>query len=336
MTRSAPTQSARRPCRRPNCCAVLISLAAVSVLYINFEPKPAEADPDQPSLAMGDFTGPSIAPIPTTPSAGATDRQAAQGGKGSQQSPGAQAALQGERALLMNLLLLERGHRKLSRIPDYTATFVKRERINGVLGESQTMQLKVRHKPFSVYMKWLKGGDEDRELLYVEGQNGGKMLVRIGGVKGKFLPALKLDPNGSLAMKESRYPVTKIGLLELAQELIAYRQNDLNGKGKNCCQMLADQKINNRDCYCFLVQYKSKKTSELYRKSIICIDKETSLPVFITSYTWPGEDDEKLTGDELDKATFIESYTYSNIRLNAQLAEHEFQRTCKNYGFSRQ
>jgi hypothetical protein len=70
----------------------------------------------------------------------------------------------------------------------------------------QTIQLKLRHKPYGVYMKWLEGGDVGRELLFAEGQYDDKMQVRLGGRKA-VLPVMKLDPNGSLAMKESRHPV---------------------------------------------------------------------------------------------------------------------------------
>ena len=37
-------------------------------------------------------------------------------------------------------------------IRDYSCTFIKRERLDGDLGEPQHIMLKVRHQPFSVYM----------------------------------------------------------------------------------------------------------------------------------------------------------------------------------------
>ncbi len=336
MTRSQTTHSAPISCSRQNCCAVLIAVAAVSVLYFNFEPTPAAADLDQATIDLAELTASAVAPTAPTRSSATNNRRASHGPSQSQgRGRPSTAILQGKRALLMQLLLLQRGCQKLSAIPDYTATFVKRERIDGVLGENQVILLKVRREPFSVYMKWLKGGDKDRELLYVAGQHNGKMLVRVGGFKGRVLPALKLDPNGSLAMKESRHPVTKIGLLGLACEVIAYRQNDLKGEACNCCQMLADQRINGQDCYCFLVEYDSKKVSEIYRKSLIYIDKENSLPVLVKNYTWPVDADEQLSGTELDEATFIEHYAYSNIQLNPQLAANEFDRTNRKYRFTR-
>ena len=43
----------------------------------------------------------------------------------------------------------------LNKIEDYQCTMVKRERINGELGEHEYMFVKVRHKPFSVYTYFL-------------------------------------------------------------------------------------------------------------------------------------------------------------------------------------
>ena len=42
--------------------------------------------------------------------------------------------------------------------------------------------VKVRHEPFSIYLKWLSG-EVGREVLYVDGANDGEMFVRSGGWK---------------------------------------------------------------------------------------------------------------------------------------------------------
>lgn len=312
--------------QRHNAAAVLISFVAVSILNFNYEPTPAEADPSAANAALASLQEPVIAPRPSTlasgsNSAGHDKRQATD-------------VIEGQRALLMSLLLLEKGVHEISKVPDYTATFCKHERIDGTLGDNQVMQLKLRHKPFSVYMKWMVG-DKGRELLYVDGQNDGKMLVKLGGIKGKFLPALKLTPTGSIAMREARYPVTKLGLRQMAQEMIGYRRDEISGRVGVRCQMLADQKIQKRDCYCFIYQYESEKTSEIYRKSVVYIDKEYSLPVLVKNYGWPTDVEEETEPAKLDEATLVEHYLYTNIRLKQQLANAEFDRGNKSYNFRR-
>ena len=83
---------------------------------------------------------------------------------------------------------------------------------------------KIRHEPFSVYMKWLSG-DRGRQLIYVDGQNDGKLLVQPGGIKGRLTGVLSLDPSGTLAMSDSRYPIQTAGLLALAKTILEHQKN---------------------------------------------------------------------------------------------------------------
>src|SRR5262249_11735785 len=132
-------------------------------------------------------------------------------------------AVHGSRvALQLHVALLDLGKHRIEDFPDYTATFLKQERVDGVLRDLETIQLKLRHKPFSVYMKWLEGGDEGRQVLFVEGQNDDKLQVRLGGIKSR-LPVVKLKPTDSLAMQESRHPITEMGLLELTSQVHKFR-----------------------------------------------------------------------------------------------------------------
>src|SRR5262245_57541334 len=85
---------------------------------------------------------------------------------------------QPEHPVLPILRWAEGAKKNLDTVQDYSATFVKRDRIDGVLGEHQHLFLKVRQKPFSVYIYFL--GPEDvkgREAIYVEGKNDGHLLA---------------------------------------------------------------------------------------------------------------------------------------------------------------
>ena len=83
---------------------------------------------------------------------------------------------------------LEKGLHKLKEVGNYTATLFRQERVNGELLEPQAMSLKLRHEPFSVYMKWLDGGYAD-EVLYVDGGYDGKLVVNMGGWKSRLVPS---------------------------------------------------------------------------------------------------------------------------------------------------
>jgi hypothetical protein len=96
----------------------------------------------------------------------------------------------------------------IARVEDYAAAFHKQERVDGELLPEEAMLLKFQ-KPLKVYMKWLEDPHRGREALYVEGRDDNKVIAHEGGIWG--FVTLSLDPRGSLAMKDSRQPITDIG-----------------------------------------------------------------------------------------------------------------------------
>lgn len=237
-------------------------------------------------------------------------------------------------AMLMNLVLVEQGRRRLAERPDYTCTFYKQERIGADLTDGQSIELKMRHKPFSVYMKWLSG-DKGRELLYVDGVDENRITVHAGGWKARFLPALKLDPEGTLALSEARHPVTMVGLVKLCDEIVSRRKNELDHHHPVRCRLVENETSNDRPCYCFVSTYRDQKCSEEYRKSVQYIDKEWLLPVCVKNYTWPEARQTFADENALDQATLVEHYAYSELQFDQQLASKDFDRANEAYGFKR-
>ena len=242
---------------------------------------------------------------------------------------------EGRAALLLSTLMLERGREKFSKMTAYTAKFFKRELVAGTMDGGQQMNIKIRHAPFSIYMKWLTG-DKGREVLYVEGQNDGEMIVKMGGIKGRLLPAMKLDPYGSLALSKSRHPVTRLGLVNLADEVLIHRHEELQREPLACTCWMADHaSFNERPCYCVSVEYPSPDIKKEYRKSVLLLDKEWMVPVSIQNYSWAGSEQADLTGAELDEATLIEHYGYSEINILPEIADAEFDRKNGDYNLRR-
>jgi hypothetical protein len=231
-----------------------------------------------------------------------------------------------EQAVRRKIALLEQGRAFLEKIPDYTAQFVKQELVSGELLDEQSIYLKCRHRPFSVYLKW-ETGDEGREVLYLDGAHDGDMIVHGGGWKAR-LPSLSISPTSSLAMKESRYPITNVGLLELVKTMLQVHAGDLANNTIARCEALAGQEFDGRPCDGFLVEYRDAATSPIYRKSIVLIDKE----VYTRNFGWP-DARTQATGDALDEATLIEYYTYADLRFRQQLAEADFDRGNEDYRF---
>lgn len=308
--------------RKANGMAGLIAVTAIGVLYFEIPPTPAGANAvsrsshksrpvmiamTQPTPAMASVSEPAAsAAVPLSP------------------------AEQMQQTLKAKLALLERGRTFLETIPDYTAEFVKQELVHGELLDEQLINFKCRHQPFSVYLKW-ETGDEGREVLYTDGQNENEMIVHGGGWKAR-LPALSISPTSSLALKESRYPITNVGLLELAKTMMRVHHDDLKAGSISRCEQLPDQEFDGRPCDAFLVEYRDAQVSPTYRKSITLLDKEWHIPVYARNFGWPNEGSTS-EGEQLDEETLVEYYTYASIHFRQQLAEADFDRTNEDYRF---
>jgi len=118
-------------------------------------------------------------------------------------------------------------------VDDYTATIIKRERIGGKLTENEFVSAKIRNRkvdkdgkvvvPFAVYMKFLKpDAVAGREVIWVEGVNDNKIIAHETGLLG--FKRFYLPPQGLIAMMGQRYPITDIGIQNLAEELLRARR----------------------------------------------------------------------------------------------------------------
>lgn len=233
-------------------------------------------------------------------------------------------------ALRAKIELLERGQSYLASVSGYSADFHKQEMVNGELQEKQSIFLKCRHQPFSVYLLWLEG-DAGREVLYVDGQNGNKLLVHDGGWKSR-LPALSLSPECSLAMSDSRYPVTKAGLQGLIEIMLTLHRHDLAESNYAQCVHQENVEHDGQVCDLFTLIYKSRDVSPTYRKSVTLIDRKHGLPLSTHHYEW-AENGDGLSEADLDQATLIESYEFSNIDFNSTLKDTDFASNNEEYQF---
>ncbi len=363
MKRSPRTKS---PCpKRRNLPAIAVSFSALSFLYFNFDPTPAGADPASFEAAAfaeamsadteAIFAEATPTPVPVaTASLGsevpvtttvaqpavANDRITAiidllADGQGIDLPRNLDGVVWDDNRLLIlsNIVILKRGLAKLDTIPSYTANFFKQERVDGTLLDGQMVQMKIQHEPFGVYMKWITG-DKGRELLYVDGENEGKMLVHAGGWKARLVPALKLDPEGSIAMRESRHPCTMAGLRGMMLKMLADRENDLVYADDVDYAVAENQTFDDRDCIAFQVEHFAREHSPVYRKSVYFFDREHSIPLFVKNHGWPAEGAE-VDPATLDDETLIEHYTFTELDLATRLASADFERTNRKYKFRR-
>lgn len=220
-----------------------------------------------------------------------------------------------------------------STVTDYTATVIKRERIKGVLGDYEYMFTKIRNRkmdgdqikvPLSVYLKFLKPKSvEGREVIWVEGQNNNKLRAHEGGIIP--LPAVWLDPDGALAMRNNLHPIYDIGIENLVIKLIE-KGTAVRKLGADNCEVwtTSGAKINNRGCTVINVRHPQQKPGYEFNLAQIFIDDEHQVPIRYAAFHWPADPNEK-TGPVL------EEYTYINLKLNVGLKDVDFDINNPNY-----
>ena len=212
-------------------------------------------------------------------------------------------------------------------IKDYTCTLVKREQIDGVVGEHQHIFCKIRHKPFSVYMYFLGPKDiEGREVIFMEGANDGKLLAHEEqGFRARF-GTVALEPNSFLAMKGQRYPITMTGIQVMIKRLAEVAEKD--SKFGECeVKFYKGAKINGRVCTCIEVIHPVPRRQFEFHKARVFIDDELQVPARYEAYEWP-----KQQGGQ---PVLLEEYTYLNMKLNVGLTDADFDKHNPTYKFIR-
>jgi hypothetical protein len=210
-------------------------------------------------------------------------------------------------------------------VADYECMIVKRERIDGKLGTHQYMHAKIRHKPFSVYLYFLAPDDvKGREAIYVEGRNNGKLVGHEGGFKGRLIKRAWLDPNSTLAMSGQRYPITKIGIRNLTQELIEVGEHDKQF-GECDVKFFKGAKVQDRVCTCVQVIHPTPRKNFRFHLARVYIDDELQIPIRYESFDWPQK--------EGGQPVLLEEYTHMKIKLNVGLKDADFDPDNPNYNF---
>ena len=198
-------------------------------------------------------------------------------------------------------------------VRDYTCNLSKQERVDQVLGEKQTILLKVMHQPFSVYMSFIQPF-AGREVVYVAGQNNGDLVVLDVGFK-RMLGKMNLDPNGTLAMKGQKHPITSVGIRNLTTKL--NKMWEAETKFAECeVTSKPDSKVAGRSATMIQVIHPVPRQDFKFYAARLFIDNELKIPIHFDAYLWP----EQAGGE----APLEESYTYTNMKLNNNYTARDF------------
>jgi hypothetical protein len=200
-----------------------------------------------------------------------------------------------------------------AKIKDYSCTLIKQERVDGELGEEQKIAMKVMQQPFSVYMQFMQPF-AGREVAFVEGQNSGRLVVLEAGFK-RMMGKMNLDPNGSLAMKGQKHPITSVGIRNLLIKL----NKMWNAETKFAeCDVTSNpnSKIGDRSCTMIQVIHPIARQDFKFHAARLFLDNELKIPVHFDAFAWP----EQAEGEP----PLEERFTYAKLKVNNDFTSKDF------------
>lgn len=215
-------------------------------------------------------------------------------------------------------------HRIRNTLEDYSCRLVKRERIGGKLQQYRFISVKVRRRgesdrPFSVYLQYLGPKPfSGRRVLYVEGENDNRMLVRQAtGLLGSV--TLKIATNGMAARRESLQPITDVGFERMAASLLVKLAEEMEADptGENTqVNYIPGATIDDRRCTCIRVTHAEPDEQFTFHAAEVFVDDEHQLPVRVVAYDWP-------TANGV-RPPLISEYNYTRLNLNADFTDADF------------
>ena len=223
------------------------------------------------------------------------------------------------------------GLEKLRReVNSYNAIMVKRERLGGKLLDEEIMFVKVRHanpekganKAF--YVRHLKPQSMlGQEAIWVENENDGKLVAHGAGLQK--LITVNLDPDGWLAKRGNRYPITELGIETLLLRMIEKGERSLQLESPCQVEYSRDMELDGNPITLITITHPEQHDDLDFHIAKIYIDDNLQLPVGYEGYLWPEE-----AGGE---PVLLERYFYSDLEINPGLTAADFDPENPDYEY---
>jgi hypothetical protein len=127
-------------------------------------------------------------------------------------------------------------------------------------------------------------------------------------------------------MKNSRYPLSELGIRNLLVKVIGMYSDELNYPE---CEVRYFQhaKVDTRSCTCVKITHPIHREHFSYCVSQLYIDEAWKVPIRFEAYTWPENDD--------GTPQLVEEYTFRNVQFNQGLTDRDFDAENPRYAFPR-
>lgn len=204
-------------------------------------------------------------------------------------------------------------------LTDYQCLFHKTEWKNSKPIPYQLTQQKWRAKPFSVYMKWIGKEKTDQEVIYREGWNDNKLRAHTGSFPKV---TVNLDPEGTMALADSRHSVRKAGFAETMRQISKDVDRAVKEKGVGWAfHSQGESMVYGEKVHCVVAQ--SPGGPQYYGDKVrICKSLKTSLPIVI-----------QVWKQEQGTLRQIENFGYEACKLNMGLTDKDFDPANPDYHF---
>ena len=214
--------------------------------------------------------------------------------------------------------LIKAGLERWAKVRDMEVVFTRNERLDGKTQcrGYETIHLRERNRPRSVYMKWVEGPGKGRELAYIKDRDRNHFTVTPGGLLGWAVVRRELNHPDVLAV--SRHSVADAGMGPLLKKLDA----QFTASRKDAVVVYCGETtIDGRACYRFLRFLPEKDGPDGVRyycwKLDLSIDKELCLPVNVKCYGWKRQLD-------WQKEPF-EDYTFTRFAFDQKMSDKSFE-----------
>jgi hypothetical protein len=234
----------------------------------------------------------------------------------------------------------------------------KTERIKGkMMPGSQDVKLNV--KPFKVYLK-VQVPNKGAEVLYIEGENGGKAKVNPNAFP--FM-TLNLDPNGDILRKDQHHSVKELGF-QYTGDLLDYVYKKYKDKINEYVQLNGDVTFDGRQCWNITLtnrEYRIEDYTVQNGETILTIARKLRLDEYALLELNNIKDfDDVKTGQKIkvtnslckqiemyfDKETYLPvyqklfdhnglmaTYEYTKLKVNPSFNAEEFTEDYSGYDF---
>ena len=203
-------------------------------------------------------------------------------------------------------------------VSGYTARFIRQEVIDGRLRPREEAMLKFQ-RPNRVYLRWVAGPPKGREMLYPGPSADTAVVYEPGVITGMF--TVVLAPDSPHVLKQSRHPVTDVGIGRLVDLVLANARRGLQAGDGDILDRGVGRDGGRTERRVELVFPRRAERPYYARRALIGIDVDTRLPVRATIFDW----EERL----------VEDYEYRDVRLNPPLSARDFEASNPDYRFPR-